>query len=44
METTNQTALQYLRDTVRTLSEECTDESLLDLICKLLLPPEVGSR
>lgn len=28
--------LQYLRDTVSALTEKCTDESLLDLICKLL--------
>ena len=40
METTS--TLQYLRETVSALAEKCTDESLLDLICKLLLPPEVG--
>lgn len=34
-------ALQYLRDQVAELAESCTDEALLDLICKLLLPPGV---
>lgn len=39
---TAQDALQFLRETVHDLAEKCTDESLLDLICKLLLPPEAG--
>lgn len=43
METAPST-LQYLREQVAALAEQCTDEGLLDLICKLLLPPEVGYR
>ena len=38
METATQSTLQYLRETVHAMVEECPDESLLDLICKLLLP------
>lgn len=41
METTDST-LQYLRETVSALAEKCTDENLLDLICKLLLPSDLG--
>lgn len=41
METTDST-LQYLRETVSALAEKCTDESLLDLVCKLLLPSDLG--
>jgi hypothetical protein len=41
---TAQSTLQYLRETVSALAEQCTDESLLDLVCKLLLPPEAGYR
>lgn len=37
MEKTAQTQLQVLREMVGTLVEECTDEDLLDLICKLLV-------
>lgn len=44
METMAFETLQFLRDSVNALVEKCTDESLLDLICKLLLPPEVGYR
>lgn len=40
MEQTAPTQLQFLRDTACALVAECTDEDLLDLICKLLLPPE----
>ena len=39
---TAQSALQYLRESVGTLVEECTDEGLLDLILKLLLPRDLG--
>ena len=38
MEQTAPTQLQFLRDTACALVAECTDEDLLDLICKLLLP------
>jgi hypothetical protein len=41
---TAQSTLQFLRESVSALVESCTDEGLLDLICKLLLPPEVGYR
>lgn len=40
METTEQTQLQILREMVGDLAAECTDESLLDLICKLLAGPQ----
>ena len=33
---TAQSALEFLKDTAVALLEKCTDESLLDLICKLL--------
>ena len=36
--------LQFLRESVSGLVEKCTDADLLDLICKLLLPPEAGYR
>ena len=36
MEQTALTQLQFLRDTACALVAECTDEALLDLICKLL--------
>ena len=39
METTISNALQALRDMVGRLVEDCTDEDLLDLICKLLMQP-----
>ena len=42
MEPTALTQLEFLRDTVRTLVAECTDESLLDLIAKLLSFPSEG--
>ena len=32
-----QSTLQFLREAVSALAEKCTDESLLDLIYKLLL-------
>lgn len=38
MESITQDVLQFLRETVSTLAEKCTDTDLLDLICKLLLP------
>ena len=38
METTEPTNLQFLRHMVTTLAAVCTDEDLLDLIVKLLLP------
>lgn len=44
MEATAQEALHFLRETVCALAEQCTDEGLLDLICKLLLPPEEGGQ
>ena len=36
METTAPSQLEFLRDAVTALVAECTDESLLDLIAKLL--------
>lgn len=39
MATTENNKLQILRETVNRLAEECTDEDLLDLICKLLMQP-----
>lgn len=39
MEQTALTQLELLRDMVVALVGECTDEGLLDLICKLLLSP-----
>lgn len=41
---TAQSTLQFLRESVNTLVELCTDENLLDLVCKILLPPEVGYK
>ena len=38
METTENTNLQALREMVGRLVEGCTDEDLLDQVCKLLLP------
>ena len=38
METTK---LETLREMVGRLAEDCTDEDLLDLICKLLMQPMV---
>jgi hypothetical protein len=38
---TAQSALQFLRDSVISLVEGCTDAGLLDLIVKLLLPEVV---
>ncbi len=37
MEATKPTTLENLRDMVGRLTEECTDEDLLDLICRLLM-------
>ena len=42
METAKNTNLQALREMVRHLAEDCTDESLLDLICKLLMQSSGG--
>ena len=42
METTAPSQLELLRDMVSTLVAECTDESLLDLIAKLLVLPVEG--
>ena len=39
METTRPTTLEDLRDMVCLLAEDCYDEDLLDLICKLLMQP-----
>lgn len=39
MESTAQTQLQALREMAAALVAECTDEDLLDLICKLLAAP-----
>ena len=39
METTKNTNLQALREMVGRLAEDCTDEDMLDLICKLLMQP-----
>lgn len=39
METTKNTTLENLRELAARLAEECTDEDLLDLICKLLMQP-----
>lgn len=36
MEVPENDKLQLLRDWVCTLAEDCTDEDLLDLICRLL--------
>lgn len=37
METTQNTDLQAARDLAHRLVEDCTDEDLLDLICRLLV-------
>lgn len=37
MEATKTNALESLREMVGRLVEDCTDEDLLDLICKLLM-------
>lgn len=42
MEATDCTDLQLLREWACTLVERCTDEDLLDLICKLLVQPSGG--
>ena len=42
METTKSNTLESLREMVGRLAEDCTDEDLLDLICKLLMQPVVG--
>lgn len=42
METAVQSTLQFLRESVEALVEQCTDESLLDLIYKILLPSDLG--
>jgi hypothetical protein len=39
MEATKPATLENLRDMVGRLVEDCTDEDLLDLICKLLMQP-----
>ena len=39
MESTAQAQLQALREMATLLVEECTDEDLLDLICRLLAQP-----
>lgn len=39
---TVQSTLQYFRETVSALAEKCTDESLLNLVFKFLLPPDAG--
>ena len=42
MEPASLTQLEILRDMATDLVEACTDESLLDLICKLLAVPSEG--
>lgn len=42
MEATDRTQLQLLREWVCKLVEICTDEDLLDLICKLLMRSSGG--
>ena len=42
MEPASLTQLEILRDMATDLVEACTDESLLDLICKLLALPAEG--
>lgn len=42
MEITAPTSLECLRETVCSLAAGCTDEDLLDLICKLLMQPSGG--
>lgn len=42
MEPTALTQLEALKNMVSTLVEACTDESLLDLICKLLSIQSLG--
>lgn len=37
MENTESTTLENLRDMVSRLADECTDEDLLDLVCKLFM-------
>lgn len=37
MEATDRTQLQLLREWASKLVESCTDEDLLDLVCKLLM-------
>lgn len=44
METVALETLEFLRESVSALAQMCTDEGLLDLVCKLLLPPDVGFR
>ena len=39
METTQPSSLEALREMVGRLAADCTDEDLLDLICKLLMQP-----
>ena len=39
MEITENTNLEALREMAGSLVEACTDEDLLDLICKLLVQP-----
>lgn len=42
MENTKSSTLESLREMVRSLAEDCADEDLLDLICKLLMQPAGG--
>lgn len=42
METTKSTNLENLREMVVCLANDCTDEDLLDLICRLLMQPVEG--
>lgn len=39
MEITKDTDLQATRDLAHRLVDDCTDEGMLDLICKLLMQP-----
>jgi hypothetical protein len=39
MDATKTSNLEALREMVGRLAEDCTDEDLLDLICKLLMRP-----
>lgn len=42
METTEPTKLENLREMVGRLADECTDEDLLDLVCKLFMQSSGG--
>ena len=42
MENTKSSTLESLREMVRSLAEDCTDEDLLDLISRLLMQSAGG--